>query len=266
MYVPIDASSKGIEYDGGKLPKTMHAPTMRSTYTVYQFTGTEGGSIDSAYGKATKLSLTGARPVVEMDGCAFDSRLAGTWEGTVSERLEHPTGGGPLTKNFDESKRVAIHLTFSALTKDPNLSEYKGGARIKDHESFMLQGTIDNFDKDVTLDGKKYPSLKAMGDKNPFLGAKDGKVQLYRLGNMHGLMNDGHWVFTYPAGSQSLTGNGMSYTLTSFTAASMLNPGDDSDPLGVVEIKPHIPYTMNGHSVVIKPLSVGAKTGQCPAN
>jgi hypothetical protein len=267
-YLPVDTKSAPIRYgtDASKLPKTMHAPTMRSTFTIYQFTGTTGKTADSPYGTAKTLQLTAARPVVELDGCAFDSRLAGTWDGTVSQRLVTPTGGGPLTKNFDETVRVPIHLTLDTLTKDPNLSEYKGGARIKDATSFMLNGTIDNFDKDVTLDGKHYPSLSAMGAKNPFKGASDGKVQLYRLGNMHGLINDGHWVFTYPKGSESLTTNGMSFTLTALTAASIINPKADADPLGAIEIKPHIPFTVNGHSIVLSPIKVGAKTGQCPAS
>jgi hypothetical protein len=266
LYLPVDASNAPIAYADGakKLPKTMHAPTNRMGFTIYQFTGTLGGAVDSPHGAATAIHLKTARPVVEIDGCAMDSRMLGTWDGTVSERLETPTGGGPLTKNFDESKRVPIHVTFDGIAKHAPLSDYTGGKVLKDAATFDLTGTIDNFDHDVTVDGKKYPSLQAMGAKNPFLGAKDGKIDMYRLGNMHGQQNDAHWVLTYPAGSENLSGNGMSYTLTSFTAPAMLfNAGVTAEPIDQLEIKPHIPFLANGHSVLLSPVKIGEKMGQC---
>lgn len=263
-FVAVDASGKAIPYGAGKLPKTLHAPTNRITFTLYQFTGKLGAEIDTAYGKATAIVLSAVRPVVEIDGCAFDSRLAGTWSGTVSERLETPSGGGPFARAFDDTKRVPIHMTLKTIKKSNTLQDYKGGTRLADADTYMLSGTIDNFGADVTVNGKTYPSLKAMGKKNPFLGASDGAIQLYRLGNMHGQTNDGHWVLTYPAGSQALTTNGMSYTLTAFTAPSMfLGAGVAADPLLGLEIKPHIPFTVNGHTMVIAPEKVGEQSGQC---
>ena len=263
-YIPVDASGKPIPFGASGLPKTLHAPTNRITFTLYQFTGTLGAELDSPYGKATAITLSAVRPVVEVDGCAFDSRLAGTWSGTVSERLETPSGGGPFARAFDDTKRVPIHLTLKTLKKSNTLQDYTGGTRLADADTYMLSGTIDNFATDVTVDGKKYPSLQGMGKKNPFLGASNGAIQLYRLGNMHGQTNDGHWVLTYPAGSQALTTNGMSYTLTAFTAPSMLLAASaGADPLQSVEIKPHIPFTVNGHTMVIAPEHVGDQSGQC---
>jgi hypothetical protein len=265
-YLPVDASNAPIAYSDGakKLPKAMHAPTNRMSFTIYQFTGKLGGHVQSPYGDATALQIKTARPVVEIDGCAFDSRLLGTWAGPVSERLVTPTGGGPLTKNFDESKRVPIHITLDGIEKRPALSDYSGGATLKDATTYLLKGTIDNFSADVTLDGKKYPSLDAMGAKNPFLGASDGKIELYRLGNMHGQDNDAHWVLRYPKGAKDLTTNGMSYTLTAFTAPAMLFSVSASEaPIDRIEIKPHIPFLANGHSVLLAPVTIGQKMGQC---
>jgi hypothetical protein len=169
-----------------------------------------------------------------------------------------------MTKNFDEEKRVPIHITLDRMEKRPVLSDYKGSTTLKDADTYLLSGTIDNFDRDLSADGKTYPSLEAMGDKNPFFGSSDGKIELYRLGNMHGQANDGHWVFTYPSGSQNLTMNGMSYTLTAFTAPTMLFGSDVAvDALQSVEIRPHIPFAANGHSVVMAPVSVGAELGKC---
>lgn len=265
-FAAVDSSGKPIAFGGAgsKLPKTLHAPTNRITFTLYQFTGTLGAELDTPYGKATAITLKSARPVVELDGCAFDSRLLGTFTGTVSERLATPSGSGPWAKAFDESKRVPIHVTLDTIAKSTTLAEYKGGGKLTDADTYQLRGTIDNFDKDVTVGGTKYPSLTAMGATNPFAGAKDGKIELYRLGNMHGQMNDGHWVFTYPAGSQTLSGNGMSYTLSAFTAPTWLFDADvKADDLQSVTIKPHIPFVSNGHSIILTPENVGARVGTC---
>jgi hypothetical protein len=266
LYLPVDSAGAPVAYADGakKLPKAMHAPTNRMALTIYQFTGTLGGAVDSPHGAATAIQLTSARPVVEIDGCAIDSRILGTWEGSVSERLETPTGGGPLTKNFDETKRVPIHVTLDGISSRPALSDYSGGKVLKDAATYDLTGTIDNFDRDLTVDGKTYKSLRDMGAKNPFFGASDGKIDMYRLGNMHGQQNDGHWVLTYPAGSEDLSGNGMSYTLTSFTAPVFLfDEGVTSPEVDQIEIKPHIPFLANGHSVLLAPLKIGEKMGQC---
>jgi len=266
LYLPVDSANAPIAYADGakKLPKTMHAPTNRMALTIYQFTGTLGAAVDSPHGAATAIHLKSARPVVEIDGCAIDSRNLGTWDGTVSERLETPTGGGPLTKNFDETKRVAIHVTFDGISKHAPLSDYTGGKVLKDAATYDLTGQIDNFDKDVKVDGKTYKSLKDMGAKNPFLGATDGKIDMYRIGNMHGQQNDAHWVLTYPAGAENLSGNGMSYTLTSFTAPVFLfEEGVTNEAIDQLEIKPHIPFLANGHSVLLSPVKIGEKTGQC---
>lgn len=260
-FVPVDEHGAGISFGRGRgLPNALHAPTNRVTFTVYELSGTPGAAMETPYGPATAIRLVGARPVVEIDGCTFDSRLAGTWEGTVSERLATPQGGGPFAKAFDDGKRLPIHVTLDVTQRFGSLQEYDGHSAT-DQPTYKLTGTIDNFDRDVDDGGKHYPSLAAMGDANPFKGATSGKIELYRLGNMHGIQNDGHWVFTYPVGTQSISGNGMSFTLAALSASSFLT---HAPALDRIEIKPHIPFTMNGHSIVLAPLAVGAKTGQCP--
>jgi hypothetical protein len=266
LFVAVDAKGKPIAYgaNGAKLPQALHAPTNRVTFTLYQFAGKLGPQVDTSYGKATAITLTNVRAVVEIDGCALDSRLLGTFTGSVSARLATPTGSGPFVKAFDATTRIPIHVTLDSITKGATLGEYKGGGRISDGDTYVLAGTLDNFDKDVTIGGKTYASLTAMGATNPFLGAKDNKIQLFRTGNMHGLVNDSHWVLTYPSGSQSLSTTGMSNTLTALTAPAWLMSatGQPAD-LATVTINPHIPYAANGNSVTLSPEDVGARLGQC---
>ncbi len=265
-YVAVDDEGKAIAFTraGNQLPAALHAPTNRITFTLYQFTGTLGTNVETPYGTARAIKLSNARAAVVIDGCALDSRLLGTWNGTVSEKLEKPVGAGPFAKSFDESRRIPIHLTLTSIKKSNPLAEYVGGKPLEDAATFILEGKIDNFSEAIRVGGKDYPSLEALGPKNPFLNAESGKIQLYRLGNMHGLKNDGHWVLTYPKGAQSLTGNGMSLTLTALTAPSMLlDPGVSAGPLDHLEIRPHIPFLKNGHSIILSAESIGASIGRC---
>lgn len=264
-WVPVDADGSPVLYaDDAKLPAGLHAPTNRATFTVYQFSGKPAAPAtpyQSPFGDALPIRLTAARAVVEMDGCTFDSRLAGTWDGTLSERLETPVGSPPVIKYFDPSKRVPIHVTLDIANKSANFTEYDGGDSMRDQKTFRLAGTIDNFDHDVDVDGKRYSSLKAMGSRNPLLGARDGRVDLYRVGNMHGLKNDAHWVVTYPNGMADISASGMSNTLIGFTAPSFLS---DDATFQHIEIKPHIPFYANGSVLELAPLRIGDKTGTCP--
>jgi len=267
-FVPVDSAGKAIPFTAStKLPKALHAPSNRETFTIYQFTGTVGTSITSAYGSAKKIHLTGARAVYDIPGCVFDGHLIGTWEGTASERLSTPEGSGAWAKAFDDSKRVPLRITFdSGKQQLSSFLDYDGKKKVTDQKTFMLEGTIENFDKDVTADdGTKFPSLTAMGTQNPFYGAAKGDVELYRLGNMHGTPGDGHWVLTYPAGSQNLTGNGMTFTLTAQTAPSYLfDASVAADELESLDVRPHIPYTSNGHTVEIHPAAPNGESGLCP--
>lgn len=263
-YVPVDSAGAAISFTGTKLPKALHAPTNRATYTLYQFTGKPGNAIDSSFGAATAIKLSSARAVVSIDGCALDTRLLGTWEGSVSERLASPQGTGPFVKAFDPAKRVPIRIQLTSAKKANPLADYKPPGKLTDAHTMMLEGAIENWDHDVTEGGKKFPSLQAMGKKNPFLGASTGAVELYRLGNMHGVTGDGHWVFTYPAGSLSLTTNAMSFTLTGLTAPTLLFDEGVSDPeISSLDLRPHIPYTSNGHVLLLTPVAIGQSIAAC---
>jgi hypothetical protein len=264
-YVPVGANGKALDFAGGSLPRGLHAPTNRVTFTLYQFTGKVGGSIDSAYGAAKKITLSAARPVVELDGCAFDSRLAGAWEGDVSERLTTPPTS-PFSKAFDDSKRVPIRVKLTGLEASRDLADFANGGRsLTDQKTYILTGKIENFDRNIVDGDKTFPSLEGMGKKNPFAGASNGKVSLYRVGNMHGLHNDGHWVFTYPEGSSNLTTNGMTGPIAAFTAPTLLfEPDVTVDALSSLSVLPHIPQISNGQRVELHPVDVGAQTGECP--
>lgn len=268
-FVPIDEGGTPIPFDdGSKLPAKLHAPTNRATFTLYELTGTSTSTrIDTAHGPATGIRLKSARPVIEIDGCALDSRLAGTWEGTVSERLPVAQGFGSFAKHFDEAKRIPIRVKLESLESHPNLAEYAGGVAIADAKTFLLRGVVENFDHAVVEGSTRFPSLTAMGQKNPFYGATDGKIELYRLGNMHGQSNDGHWVLTYPHGSSDISLNGMSFTLNAATAPSLFvsAEAEGAASLHNIEIAPHMPFAGSGHLVVLTPKKIGAETGHCPS-
>lgn len=263
-YLPVTAAGAAIRFDEtARLPAKLHAPTNRVTYTLYQLSGVLGAPLDTGSGPEPTIRLTGARAVVSVDGCVLDSRLLGTWEGSASEAYAAPVGHAPFLQYFDESKRVPIRIKLDALEAMPTLSDYAGGA-LTDAATYRLKGRIENWDWPVTAGDKTFPALTSLGAKNPFAGASSGSVELYRLGNMHGQNNDGHWVLTYPNGAKNLTGNGMSYTLTALTApALLLAPTAKVDELQQLTIAPHIPFATNGHTVVLSPVDVGMRAGQC---
>jgi hypothetical protein len=243
--------------------KSLGFPTYTTIATLYDFEGEVGAELDTPFGKLRGLHVTKATPAVVIDGCALASVLIGTWEGTVSTRLAQPIGGGPLTKYFDESRTAPIHMTVSAATDYGKLADWNG--RVSKLDNFKLNVVIDNAVSDFKDGDATYPSLKALGDAAPFQDSTDGPLTLVRLGAMHGIGADGHWVLDYPAGSKNLTTNGMTQEAAGMFAAgaSWLTQRDAAADLGEIVIRPHLPYSRNGHVVRLRPLKVGARVGVC---
>ena len=272
QYALADAKGKAFNFISAPVLKKLAGfPSYRYIFTIYKVTGKIKGQVAQP-GTSTKLPAftpDSIKPVVIVDGCAIDSFLLGTWEGQVTPRLEKPISlGGPLVTYFDEKSRVPVLIHFDEIKlREPNgIYNWSGNGRLKEEKSYQLNGTILNMTQDyTTAEGKKYPSLASMGDRNPFLGAKDGAVNLSRYSNMHGLPYDDHWVLTYPDGSQNLSTNGMTHRLEFFDPATLIAKSEnsaDAERNGILMF-PHIPYYTTRHRMELTPVSIGQQSGAC---
>src|SRR5262249_20866649 len=139
----------------------------------------------------------------------------------------------------------------------PNLLVWGSTSTLPDGQRFAMQGTIENFGAAVQdSTGACRASLKAMGVKNPFAGASDGAVQLWRVAGMH-FAGDQVIVLQYPTGTQGLSQNGMD-------GLRVLHPGGliqktPSDVWSSMVIRPH--GTPNGNTIELHPVRGGG--GAC---
>lgn len=258
VYFATDA--QGTPLDFTRPPETLRnlkLPSNRVYFTLYRFEGKRGPSVQAGGETGPGFILTKATPVAEVDGCAVDSLLLGTWEGTVSKRLSPEPEGNPMfTKFFDEEDTAPIRVSFTRLEKFVELGDWTGEP-IGSHQTYMAKGSITN-----------YADLTALGKKSPFLGSSNGDVELYRKASMHGLGNDNHWVLTYPSGTTKVTGNGMAYEMQALSMASLIAPARLSpameSTLREMVIRPHLPFNNDGHVVVLRPTRIGASAGKCP--
>lgn len=261
----VDAHGEPLSFNTpGAILKKLKFPTNLAVARLYAFEGTVGADVDTGIGKLKGLTLTSAQTVVEIDACALVSTLAGTWEGTVSTRFPTPQVINRTEVLFDEKAAVPIRVTLkTGATVGGKLAEWVTGKTSFDN--FGLTGTIDNAMADVKDGGESFPSLHALGAKEPFGGATDGAFQLFRLGNMHGLQGDAHFVADYPKGAKDVGAAGMTTDGSSFYAvsAAWLMQASPALDLGEVIIRPHLPSERNGHVIRIHPTKVGAQAGQC---
>ncbi len=187
------------------LVKSIHMPSNRNLYTLYKVTGVIGTGTDPVFKtKIDVIEATSIKPVIVISGKAIDtSQTFGAWEGTVAART------GP--SSFDPNKRVAVRIKFDAVgTSAAHFAVWQGGTTLKDGDSYVVQGTVENFSTTVTAaDGTCMPSLASLGAQSPFAGAKSGDVSLQRIGGMHFPGDDEH-VLSMPVGAQgwSLTAMG----------------------------------------------------------
>jgi len=264
-YAAVDAQGKNVNFaTPGALPAGMQAPSNAYLNLIYRVTGKIGKTVkDPIYGNLETIRVADAEPIISITGCAMDSALLGTWEGTVSRRMLQPTGHYPFTKNFDEAREEPLQMTFTKAEYLWNLMEWSGEGRT-DFEAYKLTGTIDNLATAAkTPEDKTLPALDKLGAENPFLGAKDNSVELYRQTNMHGIGFDNHWVLTYPSGSKDLTINGMSDSIDLFTPATLISLDVPERLFAQLTVRPHIPFRGNGHVVSLTPTDIGRHRGEC---
>ena len=214
VYLATDSRGRALDFTRPPTAlKNLKLPNNRVYYTLYRFEGTLGGNVTAGEGTAKGFALTKATPIATVDGCAIDSLVLGTWEGTTTTRLDPAPSGNPVfTPFFDENAKVPLKVTFKTLTKSVKLADWLGEV-LDDQQTYIASGTIDN-----------YADFAPLKKKNPFLGSTSGKVNLYRKGSMHGVGNDNHWVLDYPGGTLNTTGNGMSFEMQALSVASLIAP------------------------------------------
>lgn len=258
-YLATDARGAPLDFGNpAQLLKKAGLPSNRVYFTLYRFEGSlRPGDITVGDTTAPAFALTGITPIAELDGCAIDSLLLGAWEGTVSTRIAPEPSGNPMfTPLFDPQAKRPLRVTFTSLTKVGPLANWQGEPII-DQQTYLAHGTIDN-----------YADFAGLGAKSPFLGSRNGAVDLSRRGAMHGLANDNHWVLTYPQGTRSTTTNGMSYEMQALSSAALLLPASASEAatrdLRTIEVRAHVPYANSGFVIALRPKSIGASAGRCP--
>lgn len=258
VYLATDSRGRPLEFTRPPTTlKNLKLPNNQVYFTLYRFEGTLKGSATAGGQTAPAFVLNKVTPIATLDGCAIDSLLLGTWEGTTTTRLDPaPTGNPMFTPYFDEGNTVPLKVTFKTLAKYVDLADWTGEV-IADQQTYMASGTIDN-----------YADFALLKKRNPFLGSTNGKVNLYRKGSMHGVPNDNHWVLDYPGGTVATTGNGMSYEMQALSVASLLAPANlnatQTKTLREISVKPHLPYNNNGFVVTLRPTRIGASAGNCP--
>lgn len=183
----------GFQDHGESLPKSMRMPSNRNMYTLYRVTGTIS-QVAPPFGKdkVPAIHVATGEPVAMIPGDVIDGTMLGTWEGMTNLR----TADGKFSED-----ETPIRVSFTNKVAGTNLKVWESGTSLPDGKVFKLTGVIENWDKSVKgSDGKCYPALTGLGDKNPFHGAKNGKVDTYRLGGMH-FAGDQVLVFTVPGGT-----------------------------------------------------------------
>ncbi|MFI5363308.1 MAG: hypothetical protein ACHQ49_15180 [Elusimicrobiota bacterium] len=198
-YTILGPDSKPFRFkdSAGKLPAALKMPSNRTNFLIYRVRGTLGPVLTNDYGNTTKsISVAEMTPAVLIRGRALDSAFLGRWVGTVTKRNPDPAAT-PQTR-FLADQLVPIDLQFTGLTRRPdNLCSFDKSSTLADGDVYALDGVVSNFS-----------DLAALGAQNPFLGATDGRVTMYRFDTMH-FAGDNVIVFAYPQGTQKLTANGM---------------------------------------------------------
>lgn len=242
-YAVVDA--KGQET--GTLPSTVHAPSNRNLYTLYQVAGTIGTYTDSvSKEKMPSIHPSSMKPYILLTQAAIDGSVP-VFEGTVTKRVSDSRWDWKDTVPI----RVAIHSQGKAPRDIPIWGEPL--KTLPDGKVQALEGAIENWDKPVKgSDGKCYPALAPMAKSSPFAGAKSGSLSLYRMATMH-FPGDQVMVIEYPQGTTGLSMNGMG-GLTVLHPAAFLQTGKDPQ-WHVQQFHPHA--EPNGNVIELHPVSGG---------
>jgi hypothetical protein len=155
----------------------------RNLFTVYKVKGKIRTSTGSDGKTMSSLAVAGYQPFLQIDGCAIDGLLLGSWEGAVSARISTSDEDFLV---FDASKALEFKVTFSSLRKTENLQDWDHKGQEIGGTAYQVQGEITNFQNLVDL-----------GEANPFWTAPSAAVSLYRYPGMHA-QGDNELVMNWP--------------------------------------------------------------------
>ena len=201
-----DASEKPFD-----IAKAIGRQALRTNYTIYKVHGVykdiAGENPDGSTSVQKSIIVYSIRPAVVIKGCAIDSGLAGVCTGKVTRRIGE--------KSFDRFRpSIPIHISIHSLVPGKPFEDLskeqtrEAPVALKNGEIFQMIGEIDNFDKDIHNQNGDFKNLATLGEANPFLGATDGKIKIYRMSSMHAL-GDKEFVIEFPAGTMALSPMGM---------------------------------------------------------
>ena len=215
-YILVDSSDK--PYDTSE---TIGLQGLKQFFTVYRASGKlKKLSIENPDGSeamADVIVVSSFQPALMIEGCAIDSGFAGVWTGQVTKRVGE--------KNFDQFKTsIRLHISVHALSSGKSFEDITqtqtrtSPVALKDGKIFQMQASIDNWNQEIHNQDGDFPNLLALGEANPFLGAQDGEIIIYRLSSMH-FLGDAEFVIRFPKGTRGLSPEGMG-------SLSFLAPGN----------------------------------------
>jgi hypothetical protein len=230
----------------GSLPAGLRMPSNRGMYLVYRLTGTFGQATPPFGTPVPAIHVLSGAPVVMLPGQVIDGAMVGVWEGTTGAR--NPDG------SFT-TEELPLRVRFSDKAPTKSLDAWDPDTPLADGAVFKLTGEIENYVRSVRgSDGKCYPALTSLGDKNPFHGAPTGAVDAYRMTGMH-TQGDQWVVLTVPVGATSF----------SVTTMSPLGPFAPSDWIATgagaaLALKPH---GLNGSRIPLHRVDSAAGGDSC---
>ncbi len=258
---------QGINKDPNKLErfKTLLRPftfpSNRVFYTLYKVSGNAKVENDNSL----SINIESIKPVLQLTGEAIDSYLVG-------KSLEG--GYYKMDQRFQQIFQFPLRVKLSSLSKHKSpgldkLAEWEQAVKIPDAEVFSIDGEIENFDDGVIASDKScFKPIMRAEEKNPFIGAIDPRVAIYRRGAMH-IAGDSVVVFEYPQAPngqppQDLTRDGMDaenrlLNIVNFIQLKL----EDNQPWNHLSIKPHGPN--RAHLIKLQAIE-GKGQGGTPCN
>ncbi len=204
-YTVVTATGEAVTPQNAarELPSELRMPSNRHFYLLYRLRGVIGTYTNPFNQQQSRaLRILNAKPYALLPGALLDAQLLGTWEGTVSRRVD--------ASKWSLTEQVPFRVTFSSTVAiDPFWTwEDRASPRLPDGTRFEVRGRFDNLTAAVTGEsGQCLPALTSYGAANPFYGATQNELALWRLTSMH-VLGDYQLAIRYPAGTPLGVGMG----------------------------------------------------------
>ncbi|MCY1059191.1 hypothetical protein [Nannocystis sp. SCPEA4] len=172
-----DLAFPGYQAKDPRVPEGFAWPSYEFIEHVYRISGTITTRADGV-----AIADAEVTPVLRLAPEVLDGQLLGTWEGTLSKRIDDG--------HYDETVRVPIRVTFDRFSDEHHdlhrWNPYDDADPILTY-SLPVLGTIVNASQPITLsDGTCAPALTSLGEGNPWFGLGD-EAELLRELAMHTL-------------------------------------------------------------------------------